>query len=166
MGINSPKKAILKIKIKCFLRFSIAIIHQKLRKIAIFLSVHGSSSQPTIIEGRFEILLSYLPCSHIWLNLDHRQFGYFTKLRKIKKLNHCSKRSQNRIARSPAGNTTLTSGSRQGRQSTTVVRIEDRRKQSEARLSSFVICKIKNARILVSWMIHFPLILMDDLNNL
>ncbi len=110
-------------------------------------------------------LLSYLPCSHIWLNLDHRHFGYSTKLRKIKNLNHCSERSQNRTARSPAGIMTLTSGSRQARQSTTLVRMEDRRNQSEARLSSFVVCQIKNSRILVSWMIHFPLILMDDLNS-
>jgi hypothetical protein len=30
------------------------------------------------IDGSFENLLSYLACSHIWLNLpvDHRHFGY------------------------------------------------------------------------------------------
>ncbi len=77
------------------------------------------------------------------------------EIEKNKNFKHCSKRSQNRIARSPAGNTTLTSGSRQARQSTTLVRMEDRRRQSEARLSSFVVCQIKNFRILVSWMINF-----------
>jgi hypothetical protein len=85
------KKAILRIKsakIKCFLRFSIAIIRSKFKKNH-QISIDGNFYRwvkrvAKSIEGCLKNLFSYLACSQIWLNLlvDHHHFGYIRKLTK------------------------------------------------------------------------------------
>jgi hypothetical protein len=83
------QKAVLEItsaRIMYFLRFSIAIIPPKTKKNR-QISIHGSSRIAKNIQGLFKILVSYLACSQICLNLpvNHHHFGYITKLTPKKK---------------------------------------------------------------------------------
>jgi hypothetical protein len=62
------------------LRFSVARISGKKSPI----SIHGSNQWPKLQKDVLKILLSFLACSQIWLNLlmDDCHFGYITKLSK------------------------------------------------------------------------------------
>jgi len=74
-------------KIMCFLRFSIARIWPKFKKIC-QISIYGLSKVAQNIEGCLKILLAYLACSQIWLNIpfNHCHFGYSKMGKKIYKL--------------------------------------------------------------------------------
>jgi hypothetical protein len=87
MATYIAKKLYEKLKVvKCFLRFSIAIIQPKFKKIS-QIYIHGSSNYSKILKNFFKTLVSYLAYSQIkWLNLavNHcHLICYITKLTKL-----------------------------------------------------------------------------------
>jgi hypothetical protein len=67
-------------KIKCLLRFSIAIIRSKCKK-NLHISLHGFKYFSQKWDLMKNVLLSYLACSQIWLSLPWGSFTFLSSVR-------------------------------------------------------------------------------------